>query len=94
MQMLDPRKQPKQWAAQNTFPHYVCGKLYMSAGDFLADFDASKPEEIEKPAEDLEDDDTSTDEAKDIRAKLKAAGVTGWGPRTKLEDLRKLAEGL
>lgn len=89
MSMLDPRKQPKQWAALNTFPHYVCGKLYMSAEQFLAEFD--KP--VETPEPTTEEDD-ATDEAKDLRIKLKAAGVTGWGPRTKLEDLRKLAEGI
>lgn len=85
MSCIDPRKDPRGFISHNQFPHYIAGKLYMTAEAFLADFGAPNPEE---PAED------PTDEAKDLRAKLKAAGVTGWWPRTKLEDLRKLAEGL
>jgi hypothetical protein len=84
MACIDPRKDPKAFVGNNSFPHFISGKCYMTAQEFLAEFD--------KPAEDPEED--GTDEAKELRAKLKTAGVTGWGPRTKLEDLRKLAEGI
>lgn len=81
MACIDPRKDPKGFVGHNTFPHHIAGKCYMTAQEFLAEFD--------KPAEDPDEE-----EAKELRAKLKTVGVTGWGPRTKLEDLRKLAEGV
>lgn len=77
MACIDPRKDPKAFVGNNSFPHFISGKCYMTAQEFLAEFD--------KPAE---------EEAKELRAKLETVGVTGWGPRTKLEDLRKLAEGV
>lgn len=81
MACIDPRKDPKAFVGNNSFPHFISGKCYMTAQEFLAEFD--------KPSEDPDEE-----EAKELRAKLKTAGVTGWGPRTKLEDLRKLAESV
>lgn len=93
MSITDHITDPKAFAGANQFPHFIAGKLYMTAAEYLADFD--KPATgNEGGGNDEGQGDESDGEAKDLRAKLKAADVKGWGPRTKLEDLRKLAEGL